>query len=451
MLPLARLVLNSDARLLKTLLLLSLALAPAVSYGQVDPGPRAGTANAGGPIDGLRLWEKKFFTEGLSAFTEVNDVHGTITGDGGLGPTFNMDSCAGCHAQPAVGGSSPAVNPQFAVAGKAGAVNAIPYFLNLNGPVREVRSVSGGGGVIGIFTIQGRSDAPGCSLGQQNFLQFPYGDLKFRIPTPTFGLGLIEAIADSTIAANEGVSKPFGISGHANRTGNDGSITRFGWKAQNKSLLIFSGEAYNVEQGVSNEVFPNERSAVAGCRFNATPEDHTHFDEALRQAVSSDVIAFSNFMRFLAPPVPVTTDFVTTQSTVVKAASIAAGRIAFGKAGCHVCHVPSLPTDNHSTVALANTTANLFSDLLLHDVGTGDGISQGAAGGAEFRTAPLWGLGQRLFFLHDGSATDLVQAINGHGGEARQVINNFNNTGPNFANRLSSTERQDLINFLRSL
>jgi CxxC motif-containing protein (DUF1111 family) len=120
-------------------------------------------------------------------------------------------------------------------------------------------------------------------------------------------------------------------------------------------------------------------------------------------------------------------------------------------AGCDVCHKPSLPTGNHSTKALANTTANLFSDILVHDIGDGDGISQGTATGAEFRTAPLWGLGQRLFFLHDGSATDLVQAINAHGGEARQVVNNFNGAGGNQANKLNATERQNLINFLRSL
>jgi CxxC motif-containing protein (DUF1111 family) len=418
-----------------------------------DPGPRAGAAGAGGRIGGLTVKEQRFFDVGLDEFTEVNDVQGTLTGDAGLGPTFNLDSCAGCHAHPAVGGTSPALNPQIAVATKAGAVNTVPFFLSLTGPVREVRSVSGGGGVIGIFTIKGRSDAPGCWLAQPNFLAFPPGDLKFRIPTPTFGLGLIEAISDNTIVANEAAVKPFGIGGHANRTGNDGTITRFGWKAQNKSLVIFSGEAYNVEQGVSNEVFPDERQAVEGCRFNVPPEDRTNFEYAQPEKVPSNVIAFSNFMRFLAPPAPVTTTFTTTLGNTVTAASIIAGGPlgAFTKAGCDVCHKPSLPTGNHSTKALANTTANLFSDLLVHDIGTGDGISQGAASGAEFRTAALWGLGQRLFFLHDGSATDLVQAINAHGGEARQVINNFNGTGGNQANKLNATERQNLINFLRSL
>lgn len=215
--------------------------------------------------------------------------------------------------------------------------------------------------------------------------------------------------------------------------------------------MIFSGEAYNVERGVSNEVFPDERNAVDGCRFNSTPQDHTHFDAALQQDVPSDVIAFSNFMRFLASPVPMTTTFTTSLGNTVKVTAIAAGALAFSKAGCNVCHTPSLPTGNNVIAALANKTANLFSDMLVHDIGTGDGIRQGDATGTEFRTAPLWGLGQRLFFLHDGSATDLVQAINTHGGEANQVINNFNGTGGNLANRLNATERQNLISFLRSL
>ena len=443
--------LRSTARKLVVFGLVIVCTSAMVCAQPTDPGPRAGALGAGGKIAGLSVKQDRYFDAGLAAFSEVNDVAGTITGDRGLGPTFNLDSCAGCHAHPAVGGSSPPVNPQIAMAAKAGALNTVPTFLSLTGPVREVRSVSGGGGVVGIFSIRGRYDAPGCSLAQPNFYAFPSGDLKFRIPTPTFGLGLIEAISDSTIAANEAAVKPFGIGGHANRTGNDGTITRFGWKAQNKSLVIFSGEAYNVEQGVSNEVFPDERNAVDGCRFNATPEDHTNFEDALQQDVPSDVIKFSNFMRFLAPPAPVTTTFTTTLGNTVTAASIVAGNLAFNKAGCGVCHTPSLPSGNHSMAALAYKNVGLFSDLLVHDINTGDGISQGAATGAEFRTAPLWGLGQRLFFLHDGSATDLIQAINAHGGEARQVSNNFYGNGGNPANRLNSTERQNLINFLRSL
>src|SRR4029079_12891433 len=136
-------------------------------------------------------------------------------------------------------------------------------------------------GVAGLFTIRGRDDAPGCNLAQPNFAtQVANGDIIFRIPTPTFGLGLIENTPDLTLqanlAANAAQKAALGISGRLNTSGNDGTVTKFGWKAQNKSLNIFAGEAYNVEQGVSNEVFPNERSAVPGCVFNTTPEDHTN-------------------------------------------------------------------------------------------------------------------------------------------------------------------------------
>src|SRR6185295_9079239 len=135
------------------------------------------------------------------------------------------------------------------------------------------------------------------------------------IPTPTFGLGLIEAIEDATILANENppVPKPFGIAGTANRNGNDGTVTRFGWKAQNKSLVIFSGEAYNVEQGITNELFPDERGEggtpdSAACRrVIPAPKDSVHYELTQPQRVIDDVSNFANFMRFLAAPVQVST------------------------------------------------------------------------------------------------------------------------------------------------
>jgi CxxC motif-containing protein (DUF1111 family) len=137
---------------------------------------------------------------------------------------------------------------------------------------------------------------------------------------------------------------------------------------------------------------------------------------------------------------------------LVTSAQIDAGSAAFDKAGCAVCHMRSMPTGKHCNEALRNQTVKLFSDLLVHDVGTGDGISQGFANGNQFRTAPLWGVGQRLFFLHDGRTNDLVVAIRAHGGEATQVIQNFNGTSTlNPANNLTAVERQNLVYFLRSL
>jgi CxxC motif-containing protein (DUF1111 family) len=449
---------------------------PTNSFGGAqDPGPRAGTVNAGTPLSTLTPAQLQFFQDGLSRFLQVDSVSGKMAGEPGigLGPGFNSNSCGSCHGQPAVGGSSPSTqyypfvgpNPQVAAATDYGGANSIPFFITLDGPVREARlpfavSASGNitntpdGGVHDVFTIAGRQDAEGCVMPQPNFEQMNrIGNLIFRIPTPTFGAGLIENIPDSTIlanmTANASIKRQLGISGHPNYSGNDGSITRFGWKAQNKSLVIFSGEAYNVEIGVTNEVFPNERAnPPSSCLYNSTPEDETNF-AASGAAIPSDVVEFSNFMRFLNPPTPSTQGIPGTPSPQ----SIAAGQAIFKQIGCTACHTPSLQTGpSNLTPGLSNQQAALYSDLLVHNMGSGlaDNVSQGSAGPDEFRTAPLWGVGQRIFFLHDGRSGPanggLMNAIEAHassGSEANRVINQFNNLSPN--------QKQELLNFLRSL
>lgn len=426
-----------------------------------DPGPRTGTPGAGNFIAGLTSSQQSYFLDGQSRFQQVESVQNGA--NNGLGPTFNSNSCSSCHGQPAAGGTSPSVNPQIAVANLDGASNTIPSFITLNGPVREARfkfatDPSGrltntpDGGVHGLFTITGRSDAPTCQLAQPNFERMlNENNISFRIPTPVFGLGLVESISDDAILANQAAGadrkEDLGVSGSPNRSGNDGSITRFGWKAQNKSLVMFAGEAYNVEMGITNEVFPNERGypptpLPSGCLINPTPEDATNFDATTSVAIPSDVVAFGDFMRFLDQPAPSCTGTSCSQS-------IQNGRNLFiNVAKCSVCHTPSLTTGSSYVPALSNIQANLFSDLLLHHMGSGlaDGVSQGAAGPDQFRTAPLWGLGQRLFFLHDGRTSDLLQAIEDHAGsgsEANAVIRNFNG--------LTENQKQDLLNFLRSL
>ena len=439
---------------LVALLVAAMAVILEAQFTATDPGVRGGAPGAGGAIPGLTVKESKFFDAGLDAFQEVDSVSGTIPGTGsGLGPRFNSDSCASCHAQPTVGGTSPFGNPVVEVATKAGATNMVPFFIIIDGPVREARfkrnpDGTRDGGVHNLYTISGRSDASGCNLTQPDFnAAFAADNLIFRIPTPVFGAGLIETIPDSTIIANKNTNlaakQALGISGHENREGNAGTITRIGWKAQNKSLEIFSGEAYNVEQGVTNELFQNERDETSTCLFNGIPEDHTNFDLTQSQKVSSDVVNFANFMRFLAPPAPASDTSSTLQ-----------GRTLFYQIGCALCHTPSLTTGTSSSAALSNKQAKLFSDLLVHHMGPGlaDDIVQGNAGPDEFRTAPLWGLGQRIFFLHDGRTKDLVQAIQVHASrghaqfppsEANAVIANFNS--------LSEAQKQDILNFLRGL
>ncbi len=440
--------------------------------GAVDPGVRGGTPGAGGPLSDLTSDEAAFFQDGQGRFAEVETVKGG--NNTGLGPRFNSNQCLSCHAQPAPGGSSPAQNPLIAVATLNGAKNIVPWFITANGPVREARfklnpNGTNDGEVHDSFVITGRSDAPGCNIAQPDFTpagnplsgQGGNANIIFRIPTPLFGAGLIEAIPDSAILANmqanASAKTALGISGHpnailsgnANISANDGTITRFGWKAQNKSLLMFAGEAYNVEMGISNQLFPQERDETPSCLFVPSPNDTLNFTTAstgaVNPAVVSDIEAFANFMRMLAPPAPAP----ETPSTV-------SGRAAFTTAGCAHCHTPSFTTggsiasgsSTSPSAALSNQTVNLFSDLLVHHMGKGlaDGITQGSAGPDEFRTAPLWGVGQRVFFLQDGRTSNLVEAIEDHkspGSEANKVIDNFN--------RLSTQEQQDLIDFLRSL
>jgi CxxC motif-containing protein (DUF1111 family) len=436
---------------------------------QNDPGPRPGPPAAGSFFSTLNANEQALFNQAQLRFQEIDSVSGTIAGESGsgLGPTFNGNSCAQCHAQPTIGGSGPGLispqnpiaNPQVALATLDGALNSIPSFITANGPVREARFIKNSngtldGGVHDLYTIAGRSDAIGCTLGQPDFADaLTAGNVIFRIPTPLFGLGLVEATPDSVLQANlastQSARAALKIQGSFNTSGNDGTITRFGWKAQNKSVLMFVGEAYNVEQGVSNELFPNERSAVAGCVFNGSPEDSTNllnpnagspnFGTTIgtNSEMSSDIVNFAAFIRLSAPANP-------APSTP----SIQNGAAVFSSVGCALCHSPSLTTGRSIFTGMSNVTYNPYSDFALHNMGTGltDGIHQGAAGPFQFRTAPLWGLGQRLFFLHDGRTSDLIQAIQSHnspGSEANGVIRKFST--------LSATQVQDLLNFLRSL
>jgi CxxC motif-containing protein (DUF1111 family) len=149
------------------------------------------------------------------------------------------------------------------------------------------------------------------------------------------------------------------------------------------------------------------------------------------------------FMRLLAPPTPSTT-------VPGGATSINNGRALFSSIGCAICHTPALTTVASTfTPGLSNVTANLFSDLEIHHMGTtlADNVSQGGAGGDQFRTAPLWGAGQRIFFLHDGRTKDIKAAILAHNANGSEA------NGPSFTffQNLTPNQQQDVLNFLRSL
>jgi CxxC motif-containing protein (DUF1111 family) len=477
----------------------ALLVLPGPAFAQSDPGVRTGAINgqpgatttsplplpsvgSNSPMGSL-----EFFQNGLGRFQEVEVVSGGA--NNGLGPRFNLNQCSGCHSQPSIGGTSPSANifpnigpnleAEVIANGVAnGRTNTIPSFIIPTGPTREVRfpfffnangsvnTNSPNGGVEDLFTVSGRSDAGSCSLQQPSFaVAQQENDVIFRIPTPTFGAGLIENLDDSTLLAIQAANanNGLGISGTFNHNGNDGTISRFGWKAQNKSLEIFAGEAYNVEMGISNELFPQDRplpgedmttglpSSCLNLSGTGYPEDTTNFaptvtssDQfAVNASIPSDVVAFAMFMRLLAPPAPSTT-------SPGGASSIANGGRLFNAIGCANCHTPAINSTQNSNVtsSLANQPVNPFSDIEIHHMGTGlaDNVSQGGAGGDQFRSAPLWGLGQRIFFLHDGRTTDLLQVIQAHegnGSEATQVEENFD--------ALSPTQKQNLLNFLRSL
>ena len=463
------------------------------AMGQVDPGVRGGPADAGGPIKGLTPEEEKLFWASWRRFKEVYSVSGTIERGVGLGPSFNGNSCSQCHAQPAAGGSSssprsPQVrgvvmrdqrltlnsysNPEFALANLdrvPGRNQTVPSFIVQDGPIRVARFIKKAdgtpdGGVHDIYTIAGRLDAGGCSLSQPNFAEeIRKNNVVYRIPTPAFGAGLVEAVIDDTLEANLRSTlserRALGIGGVFSRSPNDGTINRFGWKAQNNSALIFAAESFNIEMGVTNEAFPNKRNPEAGCLFNALPEDGVKLQspgsEALQQTYSnSDVVSLAAFMRFSAPPT------VTTHTT-----SELRGRDLFSQIGCQLCHSPVLKTGKSAYGGMSDVEIRPYSDFALHHMGPGlaDHISQGSASGDEFRTAPLWGIGQRIFFLHDGRTGDLLVAIKAHAStnkncrakppsiaqheacdsEANVVIRHFN--------ALSGPQKQNILDFLRSL
>lgn len=502
---------------------IALAVCLAVSaacLAQKDPGVRPGVPGAGTPLNRLTPIELSMFQEGLqraiqleSVCDDCNDVTlGSFidpatanlvvkTNSSGLGTRFNGDQCTVCHNQPALGGSGgflvpnpqdpPAQfrrpeNPEFdLIPHRKGATNHVPSFIQQFGPIREVRFVkkpdgTPDGAVHQLFTVVGRSDVfPGgqpntctdAALPATDFeAQLKNGNARFRIPLQLFGLGVLDGIQDREILsrhdASAAIRQELGILGVPNRSANDGTITRFGWKAQNKSIAIFAGEAYNVEMGVTNDVFPQAVDESPLCspdksepnditRFDPTDDRNQSFFNPLHEL--PDWLMFAIFMRFLDAPQP-----------VALSSSAQRGQQLFGTGpdspgiGCVACHTATMVTPAKSeTPALQSLTVHPFTDLLIHHMGKrlADDITQGAAAGDMFRSTPLWGIGQRMFFLHDGRTNDLLQAIEAHQSPASDCDQS---TGPCYGpseanavirrfNRLSIDDKQAILDFLRSL
>ncbi|PYX40001.1 MAG: thiol oxidoreductase [Acidobacteria bacterium] len=470
-----------------------------------DPGPRPNPASAiPVPVAGLNDNETALFNESLLRVSELEGSCDTcsqqpqntlptdpdpnnpfsptsLVNSAGMSPVFNADQCFTCHSQPAIGGSSPAHNPADKIAHRLGGTNTVPQFEAPDGAFREVRfkyhaDGTRDGGVHSLFTLQGRSDAPGCTLQQPDFAKAVRDrNIAFRIPLQLFGLGLIEGVQDSAILANMAAHREqkqeLGISGHPNLVPNNGTISRFGWKAQNASITIFAGEAYNVEMGISNDAFPIGRSEDPTCSTVYEPFDVPRTDSTLYNnppKIMPAWLMFTEFMRFVDAPQP-----------AAMSASAQHGKDVFNAVGCALCHTPSFKTPGTPTpanpseeigphsVALRGQAVNLFSDLLVHHMGAtlADNVVQGNAGPDEFRTTPLWGLGTRLFFLHDGRTADLNVAVQDHfsrrfsdGGDNPSKDFRSYTYGPSEANgvveqfnELPEADKQAIFDFLRSL
>jgi hypothetical protein len=476
-----------------------------LSHRAVDPGPRPNPASlVPNPVPGLNDTEAALFLESLLRVSELEGTCDTcaqqpanvlpidpdpnnpfapqsLVNSAGMGPVFNSDQCVSCHIQPQIGGSSPKKNPAPVFAHRLGGTNVVPAFEEPNGAFRETRfkyadDGERDGGVHSLFTVQGRSDAPDCRLEQPDYpREIARKNVAFRIPLQLFGLGLIESIQDRSILANlksdRELKRDLGIEGHPNRVGNNGTISRFGWKAQNASLTMFAGEAYNVEMGITNDLFPVSRSEKEGCDVAYAPFDIPRTEPLLYNnplKIMPAWLMFTEFMRFVDAPQP-----------APLSARAERGRDLFTTIGCALCHTPSFKTRGTANpqspsqeigphvVALRGKMVNLFSDLLVHHMGAtlADNIVQGLAGPDEFRTTPLWGLGQRLFFLHDGRTSDLLVAIRDHfsaphsdGGDNPEKDSSSVSYAPSEANRvvtifneLSEQDKQAMLDFLRSL
>jgi len=361
----------------------------------------------GDPLPGLGSNDRLLFEAGKEDFNEVQEVKD------GLGPLFNARGCGECHSFPTTGGSS--------------AVSEVRFGRYVDGVFDDLAAE--GGSLLQLFAIE-----PKC----QELLPPRANRVGQRQTTPLFGAGLIEAIPDSQILLSADLQRHSvpeqagGVHHVTSVSDRQVHVGRFGWKAQQALLLDFSGDAYLNEMGITNDLFPHEnapngnRQLLAECDKVADPEDKARPDTGLR-----GIDNFTNFMRFLAPP---------PRGAITQ--RVRRGEALFDQVGCAVCHRPSYTAVSSHRVLNGQTVA-LYSDLLLHDVGTGDQIAQGDAGPNEFRTPPLWGLRASAPYLHDGSAATPLQAIREHGKQAESARKRFE--------KLSSEERDAFLDFLNSL
>lgn len=360
----------------------------------------------GDALAGLSATLTRAFQDGRAEFTNVE------TPEGGLGPIFNGRSCAECHTAPVVGGGSRTVVTRF------GRVENDKF-----DPLDAL-----GGSLLQRFAI---------NPAARETIPHEANVVAQRLSTPLFGLGLIEAIPDSTLIQNAKITKLDGVRGRAAEvtdiTTGEKRIGRFGWKAQLASILAFSADAYSNEMGITNRFFPKENAPNGDeallARFKRTVDPEDILDTDGR----GDIDLVADYMRLLAPPPRLA---MTPQAI--------AGEISFTQLGCASCHTPTMHTGLNVIPALDRKAVNLYSDLLLHDMGRlNDGIAQGNATMHEMRTPPLWGLRARDRYLHDGRTNSVDGAIRAHEGEGTVSRDRYT--------RMNQQQRQQLLDFLATL
>ena len=371
--------------------------------------PPPAVPGLGVPLPGLGQNELGRWKMGQGAFLQPVDP------PGGLGPVFTENACAKCHNAGAPGGAGDQkvtrigriVNGQF------------DPMLAFGGPAIQDKGIGKFNGVNFVGEVV---PAQATIVAK-------------RRTSPTFGLGLVDAVPDNVfvaIAQHEEANTPLTAGAPSYVTDpvtGQNRVGKFGWKAQQPSLLAFTADANVNELGVTSPVFPDENCPQGNCALlSANPARSNPNDHDL-----SVIQQQTDFMTFLAPP---------PRGPV--GANEQAGATIFNQIGCANCHLPMLQTAANPVQALSGVAFSPFSDFLLHDMGRlGDGIVQNQAGPTQMRTAPLWGLRFQGSFLHDGRATSPDQAIRAHAGQATAAQAHYAG--------LSNTQRAQLLAFLNSL
>lgn len=382
----------------------------ALSCSKLVPASPDDDAILDGPIEGLSYEQHQRFLAGDVAFNDE-----LFTTAKGLGPIFVATSCGSCHAGDGKG------HP-FTTLIRFGQVDSIGnQFLHVGGPQLQNRAIPG-------FLPE----------------QLPAGaTFSSFMPPANTGLGLLDAVPDASILAmadpndadGDGISgvpnwisiRPYSIPRLSSVTNNGRYIGRFGKKAATYDLLQQTATAYNQDMGITSSFEPND-----------TYTGHD-IDPEIPNATVQNVVFY---LKTLKAPI----------QRNINDPSVAAGKQVFNTINCGNCHAPELKTGPSNIDALSNRTFFPYTDLLLHDMGSGldDGYTEGNAKTYEWRTPPLWGLGLSInsqggqyFLLHDGRAHSIEQAILLHGGEAANSKNKYQ--------QLNTTDKQNLIKFLESL